>query len=482
MFFSNSPLSAQILEANLIQAYNDILDLKLRKEYPIINSKEFQTPDNQGFQIYIRNLKSVLELLLVKNEDKFKIYLRDEKKHFGRLDKLSKDNPFISYLKIELKVHRGLVKIKYGDRISGALNLLQAFRQINNHEKKYPGNKYHLKTIGLLNVIVSLFPDQYNWILNMMMVQPDITGGINNLKELSESNSIFYREGILIYALSISFYSNQPIQAEHILNSNSRNFDNSLLYNYLYGLVSIKNRNNKLAIKHFDNCLNYDRNYLQIPIINYYRAESFLKELNYNKAAYLYNLYLKKPNADEFIKDSYYKLFNLSSLFNIPDGEHNLYKANVLNMGSLKTGTDKYAYQRINHDYKPNMTLFKSRILFDGGYYEQSLEVLASQDWSSTTTLEEESEFLYRYARNYQELSKIDLAIEYFKKVVLLEEAEQFYFWGNSLLNLGHIYAQIGDDDNARMSFKRALKYKGEEYKNSIKMEARAGLKKLDDH
>jgi hypothetical protein len=47
---------------------------------------------------------------------------------------------------------------------------------------------------------------------------------------------------------------------------------------------------------------------------------------------------------------------------------------------------------------------------------------------------------------------------------------------------LGHIYAQNGDSENARRSFKRALKYKGEEYKNSIKMEARAGLRKLDEH
>ena len=204
--------------------------------------------------------------------------------------------------------------------------------------------------------------------------------------------------------------------------------------------------------------------------------------MNYNKAAYLYKLYLEKPNADEFIKDSYYKLFNLSNLFNIPDEEQDVYRANVLNMGSLNTGTDKYAYQRINHNYKPNITLFKSRILFDGGYYEQSLEVLASHGLSSFATLEEESEYLYRQARNYQELSKADLAIEYFKRVVFLEEAEQFYFWGNSLLNMGHIFAQKGDIDNARRSFQRALKYKGEEYKNSIKMEARAGLRMLDDH
>jgi tetratricopeptide (TPR) repeat protein len=480
LFFSLAS-SGQDLDEDLIRSYNDILDLKIRKEYPIIYSDKFQTAYNQGFQIYIRNLKTVLRLLLIRDTDKFETYARNEKEYYDRLDALHDDNPFIAYLKIELKVHRGLLKIKYGDRISGAFNLIQAFRQINSFEKNNPDHKYALKSVGLLNVIISLFPDKYNWLLNMMNVHPDFNKGIYSLKELAESKSVFSREAILMYALSMSFYSNQPSRAEHILDSYCSFFNNSLLYNYLYGLTSIKNRNNKSAIEHFETCLKYDRDFLQIPTIHYYRAESYLKELNYHKAAYLYQLYLNTTNADEFIKDSYYKLFNLSFLFNIPDSKKNELRENVLVRGSMLTGADRYAYQRISQNYTPNMILFKSRNLFDGGYFKESLDVLDSSDVSVFTLIEEKSEYFYRYARNYQELSEKELAIEYFNKVVHLEEAEQYYFWGNSQLNLGHIYTLQGDQDSARGFYRNALKYKGEEYKNSIKMEARTALRKLDN-
>jgi len=482
LFFHTHPAISQTFDAELIHAYNNILDLKIRDEYPVIYLEKFHITEDQAFQVYIRNLSIVLDLLLVKDENKFKAYFKEEKKHYQQLEALNNDDPFVEYLKIELKVHRGLLKIRYGDRITGAFNLIRAFRQISIHEKKHTGYKYTLKTIGLLNVIISLFPDQYNWILNIMHVNPDITKGINYLKELAESNSTFKREAILIHALSKSFYSNEPSHGEIIFKANLKIFNNSLLYSYLYGLTSIKNRNNKYTIEHFDSCLIYDRNYLQIPLINYYRAETYLKELNFNKAAYLYKLYIEKPNGDEFIKDSYYKLFNLSTLFDIPNSKKEIYRKSILTEGGLNTGPDRYAHQRISNNYKPNMTLFKSRILFDGGYYERSLEVLALHNLSSFTTVEEKSEYLYRYARNYQELSKTNQAIEYFNKVIILEEAEKYYFWGNSLLNLGHIYAQNGDRDKAREQYKRALKYKGDEYKNSIKMEARTGLKKLDDN
>ena len=423
LFFCTYHSRSQDFDPRLIQTYNNILDLKLREDFPVLHSENFKTTENKAFQIYLKNLRVVIDLLLVKDKEKYKTYLKEEKDQYQLLDGLGDDVPFANYLKIELKLRRGLLKIRYGDRSSGALNLIQAFRQSKILEETHTGHQYTLKTIGLLNVVLSLFPDQFNWILNIMQVNPDITKGVYYLKELSESTSIFKREGILLYALSQSFYSDNPDQAIKVLDDNYQMFDKSLLYNYLYGLTSIKSRNNEAAIEYLDSCLKYDRSYLQIPLINYYRAESYLKALNFNKAAYLYKLYLQKPDGGEFVKDSNYKLFNLSVLYGIPDQNNENYKNEVLKVGSLQTGSDKYAYQRIINNYKPDSTLFNSRILFDGGYYVQSLEILRSKNSSLFSSVEEISEYLYRYARNYQQLGKVDPAIDYFKKVINTEGA-----------------------------------------------------------
>ena len=105
------------------------------------------------------------------------------------------------------------------------------------------------QSLGKKVIILSLFPDQYNWILNMFQVVPDFTRGINYLNELSESSSVFNREGILLFALSQSFYGDNPEKAVVILKSKISLFDKSLLFKYLLGLTSIKNRNNLEAIK-----------------------------------------------------------------------------------------------------------------------------------------------------------------------------------------------------------------------------------------
>ena len=426
-----------------------MLDLNFRSENPALTLDNYRSTTNIAFQAYILNLKNTLDLLLVQDPEKYKSYAKEEKKYFHKLNGLNEDDPYVIYQNLAFTVHRGLLKIKYGERISGAFNLIQAFRNIRTFEEEYAGQIYALKLSGILNIILSLFPDKYNWILNMFQVVPDFNKGINYLKELSESNSVFNREGILMYALSQSFYSDNSNEAIETLKSNSLLFDKSLLFSYLLGLSSIKNRNNVQAIEYFDSCLNFGRSYLQIPAINYYRAESYLKDLNYDKAVYLYHLYLTKPDGELFVKDSNYKLFNLAFLYSIPNSEYENYQNRVLSEGSLQTGADRYAYNRITNNYIPDSTLFKSRLLFDGGYFERSIQTLSDSEISNYTKTEEKCEFYYRYARNYQLLNAFEASIDFYNKVIEIKGSEEFYFWGNALLNLGHSESGVRNESRA---------------------------------
>ena len=483
LFFHLYPANSQSYNKELVYAYQKVLDLNFRNGIPVLSSTDtFQNGYDKAFQIYILNLQNTLDLLLVHNPDKYKSLGRIEKKFNQLLNDLDNNDAYVNYVKIEIRLHRGLLKIKYGDKISGAFNLIQAYRNIRSFEEKFPGNVYTLKVSGLLNIILSLFPDQHDWILNMFQIDPDFNKGMNYLKELSESESVYMREGLLLYTLCQSYYGDNSSEVVSNLQSQNLLFDKSLLFNYLIGLFSIKNRNNIVAIEYFDNCLSFGRSYLQIPSINYYRAESYLKELNFNKASYLYSLYLSKPESENYIKDANYKLYNLSFIYKIPDGDHEKYRDKVLTEGSLLTGADRYANNRINNNYVPDSTLFISRLLFDGGYFERSITVLEAAKASDYSKTEDKCEYYYRYARNCQSLSKYECAIEYYNKVIDITGSEEYYFWGNSTLNLGHIYTKKGSYSKAREYYKLALDYKGDSYQNSIKVEAKAGLKKISNY
>ena len=123
--------------------------------------------------------------------------------------------------------------------------------------------------------------------------------------------------------------------------------------------------------------------------------------------------------------------------------------------------------------------LFISRLLFDGGYFEKSIDILKTGNISDYRNTEDRCEFYYRYARNYQSLSDYEDAIDFYYKVIEISGSEEFYFWGNATLNLGHIYTKKRSYAQAREYYKLALKYNGDSYQNSIKTEAKAGLKKI---
>lgn len=468
---------AQNFDPNLADAYQDVLSLKLNNARTIKNLS-FNNNADKAFQVYILSLSDILELLLVKSESLYEEYHNNQKDYINTLKDIHDDQAFIDFVSTEIKVHGSLARIRYGDQISGAMKLIRAYNTIKKYDSTYYDiYPYFLKTAGLLNIMLDLFPDRYGWVLKMFRIKPDISEGFRQLEKLSKLNSIFSFESMMLYAISESFFGSNKSTGYELFKKQYNEYHNNLLYNYLYGISSIKTQNNETAVNCFDSCIKFE-GYLKIPLINYYRAESYLKKLDYKKASLLYSFYLDRPNGNEFIKDSYYKLYHINLLMGDSlKAAENLEK--VLKKGGLDTGADKYAYIRISNSYYPNLLLFESRLLFDGGYYDQSLKILDSIDSSKLFHQGDKAEYYYRKARNHQKLSDYESATENFQKIVNNESISEYYFWANSWIQLGNIYRMNDNLVKAEKCYKQALDYKGKEYKNSITTEAKAALKEL---
>ena len=479
LLFLSPTISAQNFDSKLHEAYLDVLSLKLNKARAIKNLT-FDHNIDKAFQVYILSLSDVLELLLVKNQVQYDKYRSHQRDYHNAIKDISDEDDFIDFVGTEIQVHTSLARIRYGDQISGAFKLIRSYNTIKKFDSAYyDSNPYFLKTAGLLNIMLDLFPDQYNWILSMFQVKPDISEGFKQLEKLSKLNSVFRLESMMLYAISESFFGNNKSAGYNIFKNQYENNFNNLLYNYLYGISSIKTQNNDQAIICFDSCIKFEGNFLNIPLINYYRAESYLKKREYNKASLLYSFYLDRPNGNEFIKDTYYKLFHINLL--LGDSSTALRDLeNIKSKGGLDTGADKYAYNRISNNYSPNLLLFESRLLFDGGYYDQSLKILESFKMSKPYNQEDQAEYFYRKARNLQKTGKYEAAIESYQIVADNESISQYYFWANSWIQLGNIYRIRGNAEYASDCYKRAASYKGKEYRNSITTEAKAALKELN--
>ncbi len=123
----------------------------------------------------------------------------------------------------------------------------------------------------------------------------------------------------------------------------------------------------------------------------------------------------------------------------------------------------------------PNAILLKSRVLFDGGYYQKVLDLLTKNENHISNNPTYKIEFNYRKGRVLQSLKKYNDAIPYLQ-VAVKNSSSSSYFGANSSLQLGLIYEELGDKKSAKFYFQTCLDMNPSEYKNSIHQKAKSGL------
>ena len=166
------------------------------------------------------------------------------------------------------------------------------------------------------------------------------------------------------------------------------------------------------------NSFQFNSTFTNFPSLNYIKGNCYLNKLNYDKANEEFIQFLKIHKGTNYIKSTYYKLY----LSNYLKGSN--YKLASLLEKGLKIGNkeidaDKDAYQFFKDNQNPNKSLAKARLLFDGGYYDQSLALLYS---STGLTVPEKIEYNYRKARNYHGQRKLKTAIRYYKTAINLQD------------------------------------------------------------
>jgi tetratricopeptide (TPR) repeat protein len=126
-----------------------------------------------------------------------------------------------------------------------------------------------------------------------------------------------------------------------------------------------------------------------------------------------------------------------------------------------------------------NQNLVKARLLYDGGYYEQSLTKLKQIEFNNLPSAYQKTEYYYRFARVYHDLGDFSHAIKMYQECLTLGSNMNTYFTPNTCLQLGLIYSKLGYPDLAKKYFIQVSNYSGYDYEDSIKQKAKAGLNQI---
>ncbi|MFN6943839.1 MAG: tetratricopeptide repeat protein [Cytophagaceae bacterium] len=456
-------------------AYADLLKLKLPSAENNIKEQLDHNPKD-GIAIYLQNYADVLKLFINEDPELYKTLAPNEEVRLSRIKKLSNKSPYYLFTQAEIKLQWAFVKMKFGDDLGAVWSIRQAYKLLEENQKKYPDFTPNQKSLGLLNVLIGSIPEKYSWVASLAGMYGSINHGVAMLDKVIKEDPVYKLEARMI-RLGVDYYilHSEQTSLSSIKNLKDQNQDN-LLINFMYASVLLKESYNEQALEVIES-IPKGNQYMALPFLHYMTGMVYLNKGEYNKARINFNIYLKEHKGKNFIKDTYYRIFLTHWLSN-NDKEAEESLAKVIQNGVAIYDADKYADNFAKNRDFPHKALMEARLYTDGGYYSKaktSLSSMVNQKISSRDKIE----YYYRYARIYHKTHELERARDMYLKTIEESGALPYYFAPNSALQLGYIFKEENNIEEARNYFNLALSYKNHQYKNSIDNKAKAALSEL---
>ncbi len=148
----------------------------------------------------------------------------------------------------------------------------------------------------------------------------------------------------------------------------------------------------------------------------------------------------------------------------------------VLKKGNTDTDADKEANKDAKSGKWPNIVLLKARVLNDGGYNEQAIDLLKTKDGDDFTDATDKLEYTYRTGRIYDDMNHADSAVRYYQAAISLGENRTEYYASRAALQIGMIYEKQGNKPLAIQYYKKCLDMQNHDYKDSMDQKAKSGV------
>ncbi len=461
---------------NLQKAYSEVFKLRVQSGRELLSKENPKNP----FRIYVEDYADMVELINSENEKLYEKWQNKEGERLDLIEDFDEKSPYNRFLRAEIKLHWALIKIRFGHEVKAGYNVIQAYKLLEENQRLFPSFLPNLKSLGCLHVLIGSVPDKQRWIPKLLGLRGNIQLGMNELR-LAAKDKTWGVEArfctTFIQAYVLKFDAKNNAEMLQLADSQSDNMN----INMVATAISLKDNRTEQAIELLKRTPK-DADYLYFPIFELYKAETQLFKGNYPQAILNYQTYLKIFDGQTFLKDTHYKLFLCHWLMG-DEKKSKLYLSKINEAGGTIAESDKAAQKFYENFQKtktlPNKTLIKLRLLFDGGYFEESRQILVALSETDFTNTKNQAEYNYRAGRIYQKLNQLDKAVNFFERSVVLTGNQEWSFAPNSALQLGYIQQQKGQKNKAKAHFEQAIAYKNHEYKTSVDNKSRAALTEM---
>jgi tetratricopeptide (TPR) repeat protein len=463
------------------KAYQEIIELRLNTGKKILETEKKAHPNNL-IPWFLDNYIDFFTLFF--NEDPAE-YRRRKPFLDQRLALMKKGDPaspFFLFTRSVIHFQWAAVEIKFGERWDAAWSFRRSFLDGKENLEKFPGFQPSVMLQGSMQVAAGTIPPGYQWLSNLLGIHGSIDNGMHNLESVLKSTdpyAVIFHDEASFYYLYLQFYIlNQRDQVFHYIKQQNWNTRDNHLFAYLVANLSLNNQDASIT-EQIISQLNRDPGYLDMPIwdmqLGYAKADRLDKE----SIVYL-ERFLLRFKGNFYVKDVLQKISWIYYL-NQEKEKAEAARARILTSPNSETDADKQAVKEAESGRWPNEALLKARLLDDGGYYNQALQVLAGKQISSFQDPQDQLEYSYRIGRIYDALGKKSEAIYAYQQALILGQDRKEYYGARAALQIGYIYESQGDKKTALIYFKKVLDMKSHDYKNALDQKAKAGIERCTE-
>lgn len=430
---------------------------------------DIQNVSDPALVAYLREYSSLMQYTIANNENNYEKYIKYSDKALDAVE----DHVYEYTLMCNLRLHRCLVEMSKGNLLTGGIQFWKAYQLYKDAEEEHHSYDGQLKLRGIFNILLSQIPDKWRSIAGFLgFGTGDLDVGLRQIDTYRKTVSHvpgLHEESLLLSFANI-FLSHEQHMDDKLSEAMTKSHSPVIAYTYLLSMGRKQQGDKADAyIATF-----FDDIYDKFPLLLHQRAKFALRRLDFEAA---------KRYADRFFET--YEGVSCK-------GDGLLIKAYAHKMEGNETAAKQLAQKCIEHlgtsdvdnrtlaDAKrvatDDVTLLKSRMLFEYGMYAEAKSLLVGYKPASKHAVE----YQFRLARTEECLGNKAAAMAHYDRVIAMTANDTRYFGPYSAVYAADIKMASKDKDAARQYLDIAEKLNDGEFSKELEQRITLGRRVLE--
>ncbi len=460
------------------KAYEEIVRLKLASGKELIVAEKKVHPNNL-IPYFLENYIDFFTLFFNEDPEEYKRRKPGQELRLNLMKRGDAKSPFALFTRSVIYFQWAAIDIKFGNRWDAAWAFRRSFLLGKDNLQRFAGFQPSGMLQGAMQVAAGTIPPGYQWLGSLLGIRGTIADGMHTLEAVLTSSDPFaklFHDEAIFYYLYLKFYiQNQRKEVFQYIYKQPLDTRNNHLFTYLAANLSLNNQQ-AASTEQIIREMNEEPGYLDMPVWDLEMGYAKAGHLDPEAAIYL-ERFLSRFKGEFYVKEVLQKLSWIYYLQGKKEKAGDA-RSRLLHMGNTDTEADKQAMKDAQSGRWPNELLLKARLLDDGGYFQEALQLLNGKSSSSFTDAADQLEFAYRLGRLYDALNRKEEAIDAYLTTIKLGENRKAYYAARAALQTGYIYEARGDKKTAIPFFQKVLDLKGHDYKNALDQKAKAAIER----